>query len=107
MQSLPQSHGERHMAFRQALMAQLAESKGRVDIALHLISGLDDRLSLPAIKSWEPGFVFDVKATYLRLLRQRNSRKDADRSQSLALIQRLMAELTQLDPVRALLLPTE
>lgn len=105
LQSLPQPRGLREQAERMLLMARIAESQGRSDIALGIARGLEHQVSEPLVAQWDPVFTFEVKATYQSLLRSRLGKKDVDKSLLTKQLQRLHQELSHLDPLRAALLP--
>ena len=53
---------------------------------------------------WEPALVFEVKQQLVRALKAMSNRKDADKPALARRIGELQAELTVLDPARALAL---
>jgi type VI secretion system protein VasJ len=89
------------------LTAQLAESSGRADIALGIVSGLEQELCSQEICRWDPELVFDIKASHLQLLRQRGRRKDVDKQTLHGQMQRLQQDMSLLNPLRTALLPSQ
>ena len=85
-------------------MARLADQAGRHDAALALLAELDGASrSLPLMR-WEPALTFEVKQQLVKALKAMSSRKDADKPALFHRISELQAELTVLDPARALTL---
>ncbi|MXN79588.1 type VI secretion system protein TssA [Burkholderia sp. 4701] len=104
LEALPGMRTERHRYLQRLVMARLADHVGRADAALALLSDLDlSARSLP-ITRWEPALVFEVKAQLVRALKTMSNRKDADKPALSRRISELHAELTVLDPARALTL---
>ncbi|BBF86432.1 uncharacterized protein ImpA [Aquitalea magnusonii] len=103
LQSLPRPHGLRQQAQQLLLTAQLAESCDRADIALGIVSGLEQQLCSQEICQWDPELVFDIKASHLQLLRQRGRRKDADKQTLHGQMQRLQQDMSLLNPLRTAL----
>jgi type VI secretion system protein VasJ len=82
----------------------LADHAGRHDAALALLAELDGTSrSLPLMR-WEPALTFEVKQQLIKALKAMSSRKDADKPAFARRIGELQAELTVLDPARALTL---
>ncbi|MBC8735381.1 type VI secretion system protein TssA [Paraburkholderia sp. UCT31] len=104
LEALPGLRTDRHRYLQRLVMARLADHAGRADTALALLAELDaSGRSLPLTR-WEPALVFEVKQQLLRALKALSSRKDADKSALARRIGELQAELTVLDPARALTL---
>jgi type VI secretion system protein VasJ len=53
---------------------------------------------------WEPALMFEVKHHLVRMLKAQSQRKDADKPALARRVGELQAELTVLDPARALAL---
>jgi type VI secretion system protein VasJ len=96
--------GERERFVRQLVMARVCERADRPDTAAHLLSILDADALRYRLARWEPSLAFEVKQHLLRILRLRLNRKDADKSAIGARIETLIAELTAIDPARAVAL---
>lgn len=107
LQALPRPLGLRQQAQQLLLTAQLAESSGRADIALGIVSGLEQELCSQEICRWDPELVFDIKASHLQLLRQRGRRKDVDKQTLHGQMQRLQQDMSLLNPLRTALLPSQ
>jgi len=101
LQDLPAPDGERDRFVRQLVMARVAERADRADTALHLLNVLDQRSGYFQLAAWEPSLAFEVKQHLLRLLKSRMNRKDADKVALAQRIEKLVEELTSLDPARA------
>jgi type VI secretion system protein VasJ len=97
-------HGEREHFLRQFVMARVAERAQRPDTALHLLASLDEFTRRFQLAAWEPSLAFEVKLQLLKLLKIRVNRKDADKTTIAARIDSLTAELTAIDPARAVVL---
>ena len=106
LQTLPQPRGQREQAGRLLLASRLAVLRGRSDIALGILNGLESQVSTQIISQWDPDMAFEIKAAYQQLLRSRLGRKDSDKNTVHMQLQRLQQELSLLDPLRASLLPT-
>ncbi|KPC52611.1 type VI secretion system protein TssA [Amantichitinum ursilacus] len=104
VRDLPAVTGERNRLLRQWLMARLAESHGRADMALHLLSTLEADIAAFHLDRWEPALTFEIRAQQLRLLRQRAQRKDVDKALLGARMDQLIGAMITLDPVRTLAL---
>ncbi|WP_052693889.1 type VI secretion system protein TssA [Aquitalea pelogenes] len=107
LQTLPRPLGLRQQAQQLLLTAQLAESCGRADIALGIVSGLEQELCSQEICRWDPELVFDIKASHLQLLRQRGRRKDVDKQTLHGQMQRLQQDMSLLNPLRTALLSSQ
>ncbi len=104
LDALPGLKTERHRYLQRLVMARLADHAGRPDAALALLAELDVcSRSLPLTR-WEPALVFEVKQQLVRALKAMSHRKDADKPALARRIGELQAELTVLDPARALTL---
>jgi type VI secretion system protein VasJ len=104
LETLPGLKTERHRYLQRLVMARLADHAGRADTALALLAELDTAArSLPLMR-WEPALVFEVKQQLVRALKAMSNRKDADKPAFARRIGELQAELTVLDPARALTL---
>ncbi|MEK6421146.1 MAG: type VI secretion system protein TssA [Burkholderia gladioli] len=104
LDALPGMKTARHGYLRRLVMARLAEQAGRPDVALALLAELDTQAgSLPLIR-WEPALIFEVKQQLVRALKATSHRKEADKPALARRIAELHAELTVLDPARALTL---
>jgi type VI secretion system protein VasJ len=101
LQGLPAPESGRERFLRQLVMARVAERADRADTALHLLTALDACAAQFQLASWEPALVFEVKQHLLRLLKSRLSRKDADKAALAQRADRLVGELTAIDPARA------
>ncbi len=89
---------------RQLVMARVCERADRADTAAHLLSMLDAEAQRYQLARWEPSLAFDVKQHLLRILRIRLNRKDADKPALATRIDSLIADLTAIDPARAVAL---
>ena len=104
LDALPGMKTERHRFLQRLVMARLADQAGRPDTALALLVELDtSSRSLPVMR-WEPALAFEVKQQLVRALKATSNRKDADKPTLARRIGELQAELTVLDPARALTL---
>ncbi|KVN95719.1 type VI secretion system protein TssA [Burkholderia ubonensis] len=104
LEALPGMKTDRHRYLQRLVMARLADHASRPDTALALLAELDaSSRSLPLMR-WEPALVFEVKQQLVRALKAMSNRKDADKPALARRIGELQAELTVLDPARALTL---
>ncbi|AOK07956.1 type VI secretion system protein TssA [Burkholderia sp. AU28942] len=104
LEALSGMRTDRHRYLQRLVMARLADHAGRPDTALALLAELDaSSRSLPLMR-WEPALVFEVKQQLVRALKAESRRKDADKAALARRIGELQAELTVLDPARALTL---
>ncbi|MEB2530045.1 type VI secretion system protein TssA [Burkholderia sp. BCCIQ04A] len=104
LEALPGMKTDRHRYLQRLVMARLADHVGRHDAALALLVELDaTSRSLPLMR-WEPALTFEVKQQLVNALKATSSRKDADKPALARRIGELHAELTVLDPARALTL---
>jgi type VI secretion system protein VasJ len=104
LDALPGLKTDRHRYLQRLVMARLADHAGRPDTALALLTELDGTARTLPLTRWEPGLVFEVKQQLLRALKVAINRKDADKPGLAHRIGELQAELTMLDPARALTL---
>jgi len=104
LQSRPNVHGLRQQWFLRLLMARLAEQFARNEMALNLLQELDAQAQQMTLQAWEPSYVFEIKARQLQLLRAKALRSGADKAGLTQQMDQLLSGLTQLDPVRALVL---
>ncbi|WP_179402255.1 type VI secretion system protein TssA [Burkholderia guangdongensis] len=101
---LPGIKTDRHRYLQRLVMVRVADHTNRPDTALALLAELDtSSRSLPLMR-WEPALVFEVKQQLVRALKAMSNRKDADKPALARRIGELQAELTVLDPARALTL---
>lgn len=106
LQNRPGTHSERNRWLLQLLMARVAEQTGKNELALHLFDELDQRASALSLSSWEPELLFEVKARHLKLLRHQAGRHQTNKAQLQPIMERLLADLVAVDPVRAAILFT-
>lgn len=104
LEALPGLKTDRHRYLQRLVMARLADHAGRADTALALLAELDTAARSLPLTRWEPALVFEVKQQLVHALRAMSSRKDADKPALARRIGELQAELTVLDPARALTL---
>jgi type VI secretion system protein VasJ len=104
LEALPGLRTDRHRYLQRLVMARLADHTGRADAALALLTELDRTARTLPLARWEPSLVFEVKQQLVRALRAMSNRKDADKPAIARRIAELQAELTVLDPARALTL---
>ncbi|MGF6260805.1 type VI secretion system protein VasJ [Paraburkholderia youngii] len=102
LEGLPGLRTDRHRYLQRLVMARLADHAGRADTALALLTELDTSARSLPLTRWEPALVFEVKQQLLRALNALSNRKDVDRPALARRIGELQAELTVLDPARAL-----
>ncbi|MFC0401907.1 type VI secretion system protein TssA [Paraburkholderia rhizosphaerae] len=104
LDALPGLKTDRHRYLQRLVMARIADYAGRPDTAFALLAELDaSSRSLPLTR-WEPALTFEVKQQLARALKAMSNRKDADKPALVRRIGELQAELTVLDPARALTL---
>jgi type VI secretion system protein VasJ len=104
LEALPGLKTDRHRYLQRLVMARLADHAGRADTALALLAELDIAARSLPLTRWEPTLVFEVKQQLVRALKAMSNRKDADKPTLARRIGELQAELTVLDPARALTL---
>ncbi|HEX3379481.1 MAG TPA: type VI secretion system protein TssA [Paraburkholderia sp.] len=102
LEALPGLRTDRHRYLQRLVMARLADHAGRADTSLALLAELDTSARSLPLTRWEPALVFEVKQQLLRALKALSKRKDADKPALARRIDELQAELTVLDPARAL-----
>ncbi len=85
-------------------MASIAEQTGKNELALYLLAELDIHSTTLTLTHWEPELLFEVKAQRLKLLRMKAGRNEADKTRLSPEMERLLAGLIALDPVRAAML---
>ncbi|WP_042267969.1 type VI secretion system protein TssA, partial [Paraburkholderia heleia] len=105
LEALPGMKTDRHRYLQRLVMARLADHAGRPDTAFALLSDLDAAARSLPLTRWEPALVFEVKQQLTRAFKAMSNRKDADKAALARRIGELQAELTVLDPARALTLP--
>ncbi|CAB3749517.1 type VI secretion system protein TssA [Paraburkholderia humisilvae] len=104
LDALPGLKTDRHRYLQRLVMARLADHAGRTDTALALLAELDAASRSLPLTRWEPALAFEVKQQLVRALKAMSHRKDADKPALIRRIGELQAELTVLDPARALTL---
>ena len=105
LEALPGMKTDRHRYLQRLVMARLADHAGRPETALALLTELDAAARSLPLTRWEPALVFEVKQQLTRAFKTMSNRKDADKPALARRIGELQAELTVLDPARALTLP--
>lgn len=104
LQGQPGHNSLRENWLLRLLMARVAEQTGKNDIALCLLSELDDRAGTLTVTQWEPELLFEVKARRLKLLRAKAGRSESDKHRLAQQMEMLLSGLIQLDPARAVVL---
>ncbi|MBG5917765.1 type VI secretion system protein TssA [Providencia stuartii] len=104
LMSRPHIQTSRQKWLLQLVMARVAEQFARHDLALNLLRELDHRAEQMHLSDWEPHFIFEIKARQLHLLRGKCQRNTPDKADLHHQMTDLLAQLTRLDPVRALVL---
>ncbi|OLL28232.1 type VI secretion system ImpA domain-containing protein [Burkholderia sp. SRS-W-2-2016] len=104
LEALPGMRTDRHRYLQRLVMARVADHLGRPDTALALLAELDTAARSLPLTRWEPALVFEVKQQLTRAFKAMSNRKDADKPALARRIGELQAELTVLDPARALTL---
>lgn len=104
LMSHPNTRTVRQKWLLQLVMARVAEQFARHDLALNLLRELDRSAEQMRLADWEPHFLFEVKARQLQLLRGKALRNTPDKADIHHQMSELLAQLTRLDPVRALVL---
>lgn len=99
-----QVNGKRQQWLLRLLMARLAEQFARPGLALNILRELDEQAGSISLCDWEPGHVFEVKARQFQLLRSMALRSGADKARLNLEMGELLAGMTRLDPLRALVL---
>jgi type VI secretion system protein VasJ len=104
LMSRPNIQTTRQKWLLQLVMARVAEQFARHDLALNLLRELDNRAEHMQLADWEPHSLFEIKARQLQLLRGKAQRNTPDKVELHHQMSELLAQLTRLDPVRALVL---
>ncbi|GAB1437454.1 type VI secretion system protein TssA [Providencia sp.] len=104
LMSRPDIRTARQKWLQQLVMARVAEQFSRHELALNVLQELDNQANQMSLSDWEPQYLFEIKARQLQLLRNKSQRNDVNKSHLQQKMTSLLAELTQLDPVRALVL---
>jgi len=104
LQGLPSIRLPKQRYLLQYTQARIAEQNGKTDLALKLLTGLDEQQASLNLLEWEPGLIFDIKQQLLRLVKQKTQLKETNKAQLADEIDRLQHQLIQLDPARALTL---
>ncbi|CAG9258361.1 Type VI secretion protein [Burkholderia diffusa] len=104
LEALPGVKTDRHRYLQRLVMARLADHTNHPDAALALLAELDAAARSLPLTRWEPALVFEVKQQLVHVLKAMSNRKDADKPALARRIGELQAELTVLDPARALTL---
>jgi type VI secretion system protein VasJ len=102
LQNLPLLHSPKQRYLLKYTQAKVAEQLGKHDIALKLLTGLNEQQQFITLLQWEPELLFDVKRYLLRLVKQKNQFKEGIKPNLSEQIELLQHELMQLDPARAL-----
>ncbi|AFJ46285.1 type VI secretion system protein TssA [Shimwellia blattae] len=104
LQNRPDMASPRSRWLLRLLMARVAEQYGRNELALHLLGELTGSAPQLTLSEWEPGLLFDVQASRLRLLRLKAGRSESDKARFAPEMDSLLATLIALDPARAMVL---
>src|SRR5690606_35489867 len=104
LQSRPGMNNKRQQWLLRLLMARLAEQFARPGLALNILRELDEQAAGLPLCDWEPDHVFEVKARQFQLLRSMTLRSGADKARLSLEMDDLLAGLTRIDPLRALVL---
>jgi type VI secretion system protein VasJ len=104
LDALPGLRTDRQRYLQRLVMARIADHTGHADAALALLAELDASARAVSLTRWEPALMFEVKHHLLRMLKAQSQRKDADKPALARRVGDLQAELTVLDPARALAL---
>jgi type VI secretion system protein VasJ len=104
LSGLPGIQSDRQRFLQRWLMARIADHGGKSDIALHLLTDLNEATGRFGLVRWEPALTFEVKHHLLRVLKAALTRKDADKPALSRRVEQLQSELTVLDPARAVAL---
>lgn len=102
LQHLPAINSPKQRYFLQYTQARVAEQSGKIDVALKLLIGLNEKQASIDLLTWEPGLVFDIKYYLLRLHKQKTLSKESNKSILMDEIEKLQHDLIQLDPARAI-----
>jgi len=104
LDAVPGLRTDRQRYLQRLVMARIADHAGHTDAALALLAELDAAARAVPLARWEPALTFEVKHHLMRMLNAQSQRKDADKQALLRRVGELQAELTVLDPARALAL---
>ncbi|QYD71772.1 type VI secretion system protein TssA [Paraburkholderia edwinii] len=104
LDALPGLRTGRQRYLQRLVMARIADHSGHADAALALLAELDASARAVPLARWEPALMFEVKHHLVRMLKAQSQRKDADKPALARRVGDLQAELTVLDPARALAL---
>lgn len=102
LEAVPGMTSQRHRFLQRLLMARMADQASRPDTAIALLTALDASARSVSLAQWEPALAFEVKQQLVRGLKGSIHRKDVDRPTLARRIADLQAEMTVLDPARAL-----
>lgn len=102
MNNLPDIATDRQRYLHRMLLARLAEYKNKPEVAIRLLVALNERVDTYRLSGWEPDLVFEVKARLLKLTQYQSMLKDADKNALGKEAEKLLSELTALNPARAL-----
>lgn len=86
------------------MMARISEQCGKNEMALHLLTELDNCHDSFTLSQWEPALMFEVKARRLKLLRMKAQRGDSNKVELASQMETLLAGLVAIDPARATVL---
>lgn len=100
--ALPDVRSHRHRFLQRLVMARVAERAGRSDTSIALLAELNTSTRAIPLADGEPALAFDIKQHLARALKASISRKDVDKGALTRRVAELHAEMTVLDPVRAL-----
>ncbi|WP_316390553.1 type VI secretion system protein TssA [Citrobacter farmeri] len=104
LQARPGYTSTRDRWLMRLLMARVSEQYGKNEMALHLLSELDDSARKLTLEQWTPELMFEVKARRLKLLRSKAGRSEADKTRLQPEMDSLLSGLIALDPARATVL---
>jgi type VI secretion system protein VasJ len=104
LDALPGLRTDRQRYLQRLVMARIADHTKHADAALALLAELDASARAVPLARWEPALMFEVKHHLVRMLKAQSQRKDADKPALARRVGELQAELTVLDPARALAL---
>lgn len=102
IQSLPSLRTAKQQYLLQYTQARVAEQLGKQDIALTLLTGLNNQQQSITLLQWEPELLFEIKRFLLKIMKQKNQQKDNNNRNFGEQIEVLQHELMQLNPARAL-----
>ncbi|MGV8916507.1 MAG: type VI secretion system protein TssA [Pseudomonas sp.] len=101
---LPGVNSARQRWLQRLLMARVAEQCGKNEVAMHLLTELDEAPAALSLAQWEPQLCFEVKARLLKSLRLKAQRNDSDKAALSRQMEPLLAGLVAIDPARAAVL---